>query len=74
MQLENVGKHNYLGFIISRPIAHARVGRTVIAAPPSPANMLSKLLVRAKYEVHVLGATLEVEGAALGGVDKMIDA
>ena len=73
-KLEEAGNQTYLGFIVARPVAHSRVGRTVIAAPRSPAGMASKLLVRAQYDVHLLGASLQVVGVPLVQQDTRVGA
>ncbi|MGE0119382.1 MAG: hypothetical protein AB7S71_08185 [Dongiaceae bacterium] len=60
--LQDIGNRSYLGFAVVRPLRHAPLGRTVLVAPISPSDRRSKLLVRASYSVHLLGAELRVEG------------
>jgi hypothetical protein len=64
----------YLGFLIVRPVSHAPIGRTVIRLPAAPQNMASKLLVRAMYDVHLLGASLQIEGYPLIQQDTRVGA
>lgn len=67
-------EEKYLGFMVVRPVPHAPVGRSVLAAPKSPDKMKSNLLVRAVYETHLLGATLRVTGVPLVQQDSRIGA
>lgn len=53
---------DYLGFAVIRPTPRTSIGRTVLCAPPSPADHKSTLLVRSVFEAHLFGATLPVEG------------
>lgn len=55
----------YLGFIVARPLAHAPLGRVVVAGPANSQHTQSEVLVRAKYEAHVLGASLRLDGIAM---------
>lgn len=64
----------YLGYVVARPVQHAPLGRVVLAAPPSPANMKSDLLVRSKFAAHLLGATLHVVGTPFTQQDSRIGA
>ncbi|MGA9795497.1 MAG: hypothetical protein WBQ17_08165, partial [Rhizomicrobium sp.] len=73
-ELQNTASDHYLGFIVVRPVIHAPIGRTVISAPKSPAGMASKLLVRATYEVHLLGASFKVEGVPMIQQDTRVGA
>jgi len=64
----------YVGFMVIRPLKHARFGRVVLKAPPSPHQMQADLLVRAVYRVHLLGAELRVEGSPYTQQDTRIGA
>lgn len=52
----------YLGFIVVRPVRHAPIGFTVLAAPADGPDGKANLLVRSKHEVHLLGTTLNLTG------------
>lgn len=67
-------QENYLGFVVVRPVPHAPIGRTVIRTPTAPASQQSKVLVRAGYEVHLLGATLQITGMPLVQQDSRVGA
>lgn len=71
-RLGEIGERSYLGFIVIRPVPHAPLGRVVIAAPPSTAGAVAEVLVRAQYEVHLLGATLKVLGIAMTQQDSRV--
>lgn len=64
----------YRGFIVARPLQHAPIGAAVINLPPDPEGLESHVLVRAKYDVHLLGAVLRVEGLPLTQQDSRIGA
>jgi hypothetical protein len=64
----------YLGYVVARPVQHAPLGRVVLAAPPSPANMKSDLLIRSGFTAHLLGATLHVVGTPFTQQDSRIGA
>jgi len=70
--LEEFGKAGFLGFLVLRPVAHSPIAKAVLACPPSPQDHAAKLLVRAEYSVHVLGATLKIEGVPLVQQDRRI--
>ena len=53
---------HYLGYVVARPVQHAPLCRVVLAAPPSPTDTKSDLLVRSEFSAHLLGATLNVVG------------
>ncbi|MAL79107.1 MAG: hypothetical protein CMN55_08345 [Sneathiella sp.] len=62
----------YLGFVVVRPIAHAPIGSAVIKFSHLHANLVAHLLVKARYEVHLLGATLSVDGIPLTQQDSRV--
>lgn len=74
--LEGANKRGeYLGFMVIRPVQDAPLGRAVLKVlrPPSP-GIGARLQVRAKYETHLLGATLQVEGMPFTQQDTRISA
>jgi hypothetical protein len=74
-KLEEISEHHdYLGFIVVRPIEHAPIGRAVMGAPKSPPDSHSDILVRSRFDTHVLGATLSVVGAPFTQQDSRIAA
>ncbi|PJI38764.1 hypothetical protein [Ferrovibrio sp.] len=64
----------YIGFVVIRPIEHAPLGRVVLRAPKGEAGTSAELLIRATYEVHVLGACLKVAGNTYTQQDSRIAA
>lgn len=65
---------HYIGYIVTRPVAHAPLGRVVFRAPVSPTGMQSDLLVRSEFHAHVLGGVLKVRGVAFTQQDSRIGA
>jgi hypothetical protein len=68
--LQEEGRGTYLGYIVVRPLAHAPVSHALLSsrlgAPPG-----ADIAVRSTYQVHVLGAQLEVEGAPITEQDSL---
>lgn len=71
-KLSNDG--DYLGYIVVRPLTHAPLGKAIIASVASPHGMHSNVLVRADYEVHLLGAALKVAGTPFTQQDSRVGA
>lgn len=71
-KLNNDG--DYLGFIVVRPLAHAPLGKVVMGGVLSPNATHSMVLVRADYEVHLLGARLRVTGTPFTQQDSRVGA
>lgn len=67
-------EQKYVGFIVIRPIPDAPVGRVVLRVLRSPQNIYAAIEVRAVYEVHLLGAALEVQGVPFIEQDAKITA
>lgn len=59
--LKNAG---YLGFVVLRPIRLGPIGRTVLKFPELGPGLVVRPAARADFKAHLLGTTLEVEGAA----------
>lgn len=72
--IDELGGNHYLGFVVKRPLPHAPVGRTVLTGPTSPDGLSAHLLVRADYEVHLMGATLTVDGTPFTQQDTRVGA
>lgn len=53
------GLEGFLGYVVLRPLTHARIGRTVLAPAPGERQSLTCL---AKSHVHLLGHRFEVCG------------
>jgi len=64
----------YLGFVVLRPVRHAPVGIAVVASQKIASNPARQIDIRANYDVHVLGADLEVEGFPLTQQDTRVGA
>ncbi len=58
----------YLGFIVQRPLEAARVGRTVLKTYPDDGRRFYKACRR--YDVHIAGLKLSVEGLAFQHQDR----
>ncbi|MGX5803364.1 hypothetical protein ACWGS9_19210 [Bradyrhizobium sp. Arg314] len=74
IELELQGRPAYLGYVILRPIHEAPLAQAVLETPPSPANYESHALVRAKYDIHVLGAELSIHALPMTQQDQRIGA
>jgi hypothetical protein len=64
----------YLGFVVIRPVPDAPIGRAVIVGPKAPAGCVTRSLVSATYQAHLLGVTLEVCGVPFTQQDTRISA
>jgi len=64
----------YLGFTVVRPVTHAPLGRTVIRTHDNPPAATTQQLVSSAFDVHLLGATLEVVGFPFIQQDQRITA
>lgn len=64
----------YLGFVVIRPVPDAPIGRAVIVPPKAPAGCVTRSLVGATYQAHLLGITLEVCGVPFTQQDTRISA
>ena len=71
--LEEHDEH-YLGYIVLRPLAHAPISSTVLSATHLRGSPNQEVAVRSSFQVHALGATLNVEGAPLTQQDTRIGA
>ena len=65
---------DYLGFLVLRPIHEAPLAQATLVPPSPPAGTESHVLVKAKYETHVLGAKLTVKGLPMTQQDQRIGA
>ncbi len=65
---------NYLGYVILRPLVHAPISSAVLSAKHVRGAPNQEVAVRSKFQVHALGATLNVEGAPLTQQDTRIGA
>lgn len=73
--LAEADKNNqYLGFIVIRPVPDAPIGRAVIVAPKAPDGCVTRALVGATYDAHLLGVTLHVCGVPFTQQDTRISA
>ena len=63
----------YLGFVVIRPLPEAIIGRTVLRTYP-PDGGRRHYPVRASYEAHVFGLTLEVESLPFQEQDTVLAA
>lgn len=61
VELEKTG---YLGFVVLRPISQGPIGRTVLPFPKLADGLIVRRAARADFRVHVLGARLDLQGAA----------
>jgi hypothetical protein len=59
-----LAQETYLGFVVLRPIAQGPVGRSVLRFPRFGPGLIVRPAARADYKVHLLGSTLDIEGAA----------
>lgn len=74
-ELESLSKDgDYLGFVVVRPISHAPLGRVNVAAPVSPPDTYSDVLVRSDQKVHLMGAELSVVGVPFTQQDARLGA
>jgi hypothetical protein len=66
---------SYRGFCVVRPLPGAPIGRTVLhGAGPMEAGLESVVTTRAKYRAHLMGAELDVVGAAFMQQDARVGA
>jgi len=65
---------DYLGFLVLRPIHEAPLAQATLVPPAPPAGTESHMLVKAEYEIHVLGAKLVVKGLPMTQQDQRIGA
>jgi hypothetical protein len=65
---------SYLGYVILRPLAHAPISSAVLSAKHLRGAPNQEVAVRSIFQVHALGATLNVEGAPLTQQDTRIGA
>lgn len=65
---------DYLGFLVVRPVIDASIGRTVLRTLRAPPGMGACIQVRATYETHPLGTTLQVKGMPFTQQDQRISA
>ncbi len=65
------GDPAYLGFAVLRPVEVGVVGRTVLVPPDGKLGIRSYTLCCARFEVHLYGRTLSVEGVPFIEQDRM---
>lgn len=65
---------DYLGFIIVRPVKDAPIGRAVIKVVNALEGVQANVQVRACYETHPLGATVNVWGMPFTQQDRRLSA
>ena len=65
---------DYLGFIVLRPVHQAPIASALITPPPVPVGHEQHLLVKARYDVHLLGAELSVYAHPMTQQDQRIGA
>ncbi|TPI39602.1 hypothetical protein FJW05_25300 [Mesorhizobium sp. B2-9-1] len=65
---------DYLGFVVLRPIHEAPLAQAVLQAPDTPANSEGHVLVRARYQAHVLGAEFAIDTLPMTQQDQRIGA
>lgn len=63
-QQAELEKTGYLGFVVLRPISQGPIGRTVLPFPKLADDLIVRRAARADFRVHVLGARLDLQGAA----------
>jgi len=63
-QQAELEKAGYLGFVVLRPISQGPIGRTVLPFPDLADGLIVRRAARADFRVHVLGARLDLQGAA----------
>lgn len=71
-KLQTFADDNFLGFVVLRPVAHSPLAKAILSSPPSLPDTSAKLLIRATYKVHLLGAEFRVEGVPLVQQDTRI--
>lgn len=74
LALEEIGRQDYLGFVVIRPVRHAPVSWALVSATAlmeldGPVDERGEVLIRSPYEVHLLGARLEVSGVPVSEQD-----
>ncbi len=67
-------QNDYVGFIVLRPVHQAPIASVVLRTPPSPAGHEAHPLVKAKYNVHLLGAQLTIDAFPMTQQDQRIGA
>ncbi len=65
---------DYLGFVILRPIHEAPLAQAILHTPHPPASHEGHSLVKAKYNVHVLGAEFTIAALPMTQQDQRIGA
>src|SRR5439155_12125011 len=74
-ELKKTSRTSYRGFCVLRPLPGAPIGRTVLHAEgPKSAGLESVITARATYRAHLLGAELDIVGAAFMQQDARIGA
>lgn len=67
-------QNDYLGFIVLRPVHQAPIASAVLRTPPPPQGAEAHPLVKAKYNVHLLGAQLTIDAFPMTQQDQRIGA
>ena len=74
-EIEPFSSTTYCGFCVIRPLANARIGRTVLLARVRDGfNMEATVTCRADFKAHLLGADLRVTGTSFLQQDSRVGA
>lgn len=63
-QEAELAQAGYIGFVVLRPIAQGPIGKTVLPFPALGDGLIVRRAARANFKAHLLGAGLELKGAA----------